>query len=114
MFSKGGETATPAPPPTDSAPAKTFDIAGTWTANPAQDTGITLSVQQDGSFTWKVVSKGKAHDLSGKSSYGNSLLTLESGQGPPLVGKVMWQDQNHFTFQAAGGGTLDPGLNFAR
>jgi hypothetical protein len=114
MFSKEGQTATAAAPPAESTPAKTFDIAGTWTANPAQDTGITLTVGQDGNFVWKVVSKGKAHDLGGKSSYGNNLLTLETTQGRPLVGNVTWQDQNHFTFQAAGGGTLDPGLNFAR
>src|SRR5262249_55016860 len=103
MFSKQGQTAAAAPAPADSTSAKTFDIAGPWTANPAQDTAITLTVGQDGAFAWKVVSKGKARDLGGKSSYGNNLLTLESSQGRPLVGNVTWQDQNHFTFQAEGG-----------
>jgi hypothetical protein len=28
------------------------------------------------------------------------------------VGKVTWQDENHFTFQVAGGGALDAGLSF--
>jgi hypothetical protein len=27
---------------------------------------------------------------------------------------VTWQDENHFTFQVAGGGALDPGLSFSR
>jgi tetratricopeptide (TPR) repeat protein len=114
MFSKGAQSSTLAASPAETAPAKTFDISGTWTANPAQDTTITLTVGQDGKFAWNVASKGKSRDIGGNSSYGNNLLTLESKQGQPLVGKVAWQDPNHFTFQAAGGGTLDPGLNFAR
>ena len=31
-----------------------------------------------------------------------------------MVGKVAWQDESHFKFQAMGGGPNDPGLPFAR
>jgi hypothetical protein len=113
MFSKGTD-ATPSPPPSDAAPARSFNLVGTWSASPAKDTAITLTVRQDGPFAWKVTDHGKTRELGGKSTYGNGLLTLAGDQGPPLVGKVTWADENHFTFQVGGGGALDPGLSFAR
>jgi tetratricopeptide (TPR) repeat protein len=108
------ETDGGAPAPAPATDAKSYDIAGTWAASPASDTQITLSIQKDGPFNWKVVKKGKARTLEGKSSYGNGLLTLDVSERPPLVGKVTWSDASHFTFQVAGGGELDPGLRFAR
>jgi tetratricopeptide (TPR) repeat protein len=113
MLSKGDTSNTPAPPPSG-APAQAYNLVGRWSASPVQGTTIALNIGQDGPFTWKTTVKGKTRELGGKSSYANGLLTLEGAQGPPLVGKVTWQDENHFTFQVEGGGTLDPGLNFAR
>jgi hypothetical protein len=113
-FTKQDQNGTPANPPPDATPSRSYDIAGTWSASPAKDVAITLTVQKDGSFVWKVDEKGKAREMKGKSTYGNSLLTLDANQGPPLVGKATWQDENHFKFQVAGGGDLDPGLSFAR
>jgi hypothetical protein len=113
-FTKQDQNGTPANPPPDTTPSKSYDIAGTWSASPANDVAITLTLQKEGSFAWKVNDKGKARELTGKSTYGNNLLTLDGNQGPPLVGKVTWQDENHFKFQVAGGGDLDPGLSFAR
>jgi tetratricopeptide (TPR) repeat protein len=114
MFSKSDTDATPAPPPSDAPAAKSYNLVGSWRASPAKDVSIVLTVKQDGPFSWKVTDHGKSQELGGKSTYGNGLLTLAGDQGPPLVGKVTWQDENHFTFQVAGGGTLDPGLSFAR
>jgi hypothetical protein len=116
MFSSTDASAASAPTAAGAtAPeGKNYDIAGTWTATPANDVQITLTVQKEGPFTWKVKKKGKAQDLNGKSSYGNGLLTLEGNQGQPLVGKVTWKDDHNFTFQVAGGGPLDPGLSFTR
>ena len=34
--------------------------------------------------------------------------------GDPLVGRVVWTDATHFTFQAVGGGAGDPGLAFQK
>jgi hypothetical protein len=107
-------TAAQASPPSQTPPGKTYDLSGTWSTSPSKDVDIKLTVDKDGPFSWKVVDKGKPRELVGKSAYGNGLLTLDASQGEPMVGKVTWQDENHFTFQAAGGGALDPGLRFAR
>jgi hypothetical protein len=115
MFSKKDPTATLSPDSNISTrPARSFDLDGTWVANPSKDTTIKLNIQKDGPFTWNVIDKGKPRELKGKSAYANELLTLDGTQGQPLVGKVTWQDANHFSFQVAGGGPLDPGLSFSR
>jgi len=114
MFAKKDPSAAQASPPSRTPPAKTYDLFGEWGANPSKDLEIKLTVEKDGPFTWKVMDKGKSRELKGKSAYGNDLLTLDANQGQPMVGKVTWQDENHFTFQVAGGGPLDPGLKFAR
>ena len=74
-------------------------------------------IQEDGSFTWAVTAPGKpATTISGKSTFADGMLTLadQKNQNGALAGKVTWQDENHFTFQVAGGGPSDPGLSFAR
>jgi tetratricopeptide (TPR) repeat protein len=101
-----------AAPASGTPEAKIFSIVGTWTASPAPNQEITLSVTPDHMFTWSVSQAGKVHELRGQSNYGNGLLTLAPGQGEPLAGRVVWQDDSHFTFQAGGGGPADPGLSF--
>jgi tetratricopeptide (TPR) repeat protein len=113
MFSKKDPNDSPTSP-TNTPPAKTFELVGTWLASPAKDVTIKLNIQKDGPFTWNVVDKGKPRELKGTSAYANNLLTLDGSQGQPLVGQVTWQDENHFKFQVGGGGPLDPGLSFSR
>jgi hypothetical protein len=114
MFASKNTTTAQASPPSQAPPGKTYDLSGTWSASPSKDVDIKLTVEKDGPFTWKVIDKGKPREIRGRSAYGNDLLTLDGNQGQPIVGRVTWQDVNHFTFQAAGGGTLDPGLKFSR
>ena len=89
------------------------NLVGSWSASPSKDTGIALTVGQEGSFTWKVTGKGQDRQFTGTSTSGNGLLTLAQSQGPPLVGHVAWRDPDHFIFQLSGGPD-DPGLTFAR
>lgn len=96
-------------------PAKGGTLAGTWTASPDKGSTIALSFAAQGDFTWKVTTQGQAHSLAGQSTYGSGVLTLVQAEGgPPMVGRVTWQDADHFVFQALGGGTGDPGLSFSR
>ena len=41
-------------------------------------------------------------------------MTLTQSENNAMVGKVVWQDEGHFKFQAMGGGPNDPGLSFTR
>jgi len=70
-----------------------------------------------GKFTWKVTDHGKSRQFEGVRTNGNNLLTLaQTGVNPqpPMVGKLSWKDEDHFTFILAGGGAGDPGLSFSR
>jgi hypothetical protein len=101
-----------APPPT--TPAKEGNLAGNWTAHAPGDSTISLSIGDDGNFTWKVTIKGKPRQLTGKWSSANNLLTLaQEGEGGALVGRVTWQADDKWTFRAIGTGSEDQGLTFS-
>ena len=68
-------------------------------------------------FVWKVTRQGKTLETQGERSYGDGILTLAQNNQtaqPPLVGRVTWQDDNHFNFKLLGGAPGDPGLTFTR
>jgi tetratricopeptide (TPR) repeat protein len=98
----------------DTTPPQGASIAGTWTAQPAADTTISLAISPDGAFTWHVTLKGQARQFAGKSTFGQGMLTLAQDNGPALVGRVSWKDANHMTFHVVGDGPDDPGLSFSK
>ncbi len=100
--------------PQPASPGKEGTLAGTWTAQPAQDTTITITFADAGHFTWRVAHQGQDHQFEGASSYVNGILTLAQDQNNAMVGDVNWQDPNHFQFKVLGGGPGDPGLTFAK
>lgn len=104
----------PPPAPADATPPEGASIAGTWKAQPDADTAITLTIQPGGDFTWQVARKGKTQPFSGKSTFGDGILTLVQEPGPVLVGRVSWKDANHMTFRVVGDGPDDPGLSFSK
>jgi hypothetical protein len=73
-----------------------------------------MTVQPDGQFTWQVTRQGKSQTFSGKSTFGDGILTLVQEQGPVLVGRVSWTDATHMTFRVVGDGPDDPGLVFSK
>jgi hypothetical protein len=108
------ETSVLAPNARPAGPVKDGRLEGTWTAQPDQDTTIALSFPDPGRFTWKVTHQGQVHQLQGKLTYGNGILTLAQDQGPAMVGNLTWRDETHFTFKVPGAGPDDPGLTFAK
>jgi thioredoxin-like negative regulator of GroEL len=101
------------PQPAAESAAAAGNVAGNWTTSPSPDNKITLVIGQDGTFTWKVNTKGQEREFKGTSTFANGLLTLAPAQGPPMAGHVSWRDPDHFTFQVSGG-PEDPGLTFSR
>jgi hypothetical protein len=106
--------AAPGEPPANLTPPEGATISGSWSAKPNDDTAITLSIQPDGAFVWKVTQKGQTRQFAGHSTFGSGILTLAQDDGPALVGHVSWKDPNQMTFKAVGGGPEDPGLTFSK
>ena len=95
-----GAPATPAVPPRPLPPVTEGNLEGTWTAQPAPDTTITVTFHRNGHFTWKVARQGKDQQFSGTSSYENGILTLVQDQNNnTMVGNMIWKDETHFTFK---------------
>jgi tetratricopeptide (TPR) repeat protein len=89
-------------------------INGTWKATPNANTTITLTENDDNTFTWNVAANGQSKPITGKSQYQDGVLALTQENGPPLAGKVTWDGPNKFNFRLVGNGDEDPGLNFVK
>jgi tetratricopeptide (TPR) repeat protein len=104
------------PQPAPAAAGRQFPFTGNWQASPNADTQITLTVQNDGSFTWEVTQKGEPKTIRGTSTLGATGLLTLAGQGDEgiLVGHVTWTDDSHFNFKLSDGPPNDQGLNFKK
>jgi hypothetical protein len=112
-----GTTPPSAEPARDAVPAAVGKLAGSWTATPGKDAKITLAIQDDGRFQWDASGPAKPPiTIAGASTVAGGVLTLaaQGTQDGAMVGKVAWQDADHFTFRLVGGPPTDPGLSFAR
>ena len=108
---------TPAAPP-QSQPVDVGKLTGDWVASAPQNSQVTLSIKEDGGFSWTATAPGKPPiSITGVSKLAGDVLTLSAGQNSQvgaLVGQVARQDDTHFTFRATGAPAEDPGLSFAR
>ncbi len=96
------------------APAVQGNLVGAWKASPAMGTTIELTLGGDSKFNWNIVTQGKTQPIAGTYVFENDVLTLTQSENNAMVGKVAWQDESHFKFQAMGGGPNDPGLAFSK
>jgi tetratricopeptide (TPR) repeat protein len=117
--SQAAASAETTPPSESPAPeaARQGQLAGGWSASPAKDSQVALTIKDDGNFTWSVSTPGKpTTTITGKSTFANGILTLadQNGQNGALAGKVNWQDDNHMTFRILGAPQDDQGLKFGR
>ena len=109
---QGGSAAPQGPPlPTGPVPA---NLLGSWTASPAKDVTISLTIGTEKSFTWKVLEKGQSREFKGEASFDNDVLALVPPDMPPMVAKVTSKDPAHFNFKAVATPADDPGLNFGK
>ena len=108
------ETSVIAPNSSPAPAVKEGRLEGTWTAQPDQNTTITLTFPDPGHFTWRVTNQGQSRLLQGKLTSGNGILTLAQDRGPAIVGNTTWSDETHFQFKLPGAGPDDPGLTFSK
>ncbi len=104
----------PAPPAEAPATGAQGNLVGAWKASAAMGTSIELTLGGDSKFNWNVVTQGKTQPIAGTYAYENGILTLTQSESNAMIGKVTWQDEGHFKFQAMGGGTNDQGLVFSK
>ena len=96
---EAAEPQAPPPPPAQ--------MAGTWKAQPAADVAITLTLSEDGKFSWDVDTKGQKQSLTGQAGFKDNELALFQAEGPPLIGKISQSDANKFVFAPTGAAVGD-------
>jgi tetratricopeptide (TPR) repeat protein len=89
------EAREPSPPPAA--------LLGNWKAEPMPDLSITLTLVEDGRFTWDVNSRGQVDSITGDADYVDGVLTLTQADAPALVGKVVNLGERQFGFELLGG-----------
>lgn len=99
--------APPEPPPVE-------ELAGTWVADKGEAGTITLSLKDDGKFTWGYTQGGKTSDFGGNYSMNdNGLLVLDTDD-TQMVATVDMPSESELKFVLAGGPPGDPGLDFKK
>ncbi len=89
-------------------------IEGTWTAHPAPDSTVVLTIQPGGEFHWQFNANGQDRQFGGTATFGGGVLTLVPEKMPPMVGHLNWIDPSHMTFKVVGDPTDSPGLSFSK
>ena len=76
-----------APAPTQAVvpttPVKEGNLAGSWTAQPAANTTIDLTFQDNNKFVWQVTTQGKTQQFQGDRTYLSGILTLATVRAEP-------------------------------
>ncbi len=93
-------------------------LTGKWSAATPPGSKVTLSIENDGKFSWVAAdAKGKpAASITGTSTYEDGILALtdDGGKQGSLVGKVIGRNADGFTFRLTGAPPQDPGLKFKK
>lgn len=104
----------PSPEEKEAPPPPPASLAGDWKAEGAGGTSIDLNLKPDNQFTWITKGKDGPKSFSGTAAIGTGILTLASGDGMVIVGRVTGTPNGGFKFKLIGGGPDDPGLTFSR
>lgn len=111
----------PAPPESDrrtgehSAAKPTVEqLTGSWSADNEQGAKFQLTLNDDGTFTWRFTEGDQTGSLDGKYEVAGDLLVLESDSGPPMIGRISEAGADEFKFRILGTAEEDPGLKFSK
>ncbi len=89
-------------------------IVGTWTAQSVDEKEITLSLKDDGTFSWDYEGKGEEPVLTGDWSIDDEGLLVLADEDVQMVGDIDLEKENSMRFILAGSPEGDPGLLFQR
>jgi hypothetical protein len=111
-------TVPPAPPAAEvqtvSRPVTTEEVVGDWNASRDDGSTFDLTLDKEGTFTWKYAGNGQDNSLKGKYTLAKDLLILEPDSGGAMIGRVSGVADGQFHFQLVGGPEGDPGLTFKK
>ena len=94
-------------------PAPPAHLVGTWTATPDPKVKITLVLKEGGEFSWAVTQDGRTQTIQGQAGFQDDVLILAQQEGPPLAGKITFDNaKKDFQFKPPGAPDDTSGLTF--
>lgn len=114
----GQKPTTPAAPPApaDVSPDKVLTvekIVGNWAASSA-GAQFELTLTADSAFTWSFSRGDKKESVKGVFAIDQNYLAMEPDAGGTMLAEIDLSSPTAFTFRMVGGGSDDPGLQFAK
>lgn len=88
-------------------------LVGNWNASRDDGSQFNLTLNQDGTFTWKFNQKNNEQSFDGKYTLEGNVLALQRKDGGSLVATVTPDGDHKFNFKLLGAPPSDQGLNFA-
>jgi tetratricopeptide (TPR) repeat protein len=104
QVSTGG---TPKAVPSDS-------VLGSWKAQGKGKSNYSMSLRQDGSFTWGFTRGARKEEVKGVHTVEGNVLAMEPDSGGVMLAELSLKDPDTLHFKMIGGASGDPGLEFRR
>jgi tetratricopeptide (TPR) repeat protein len=103
------------PPPAgiDAPAVKPEQVQGAWKATGPDDSTFELTLEKDGSFTWKFERDGRSEQVQGVWALDGRTLAMEPDTGGTMLAEISSLTDEGFTFRMAGAEASDQGLRFA-
>lgn len=101
------EKEAPPPVPADKLP-------GTWVSDRGAEGKVTLTLGQDGKFSWIFTKGDQKADLTGTFTIDEKGLLVLASEDSQMVGEIKLPEDKKLNFVLAGGPQGDPGLTFDR
>jgi tetratricopeptide (TPR) repeat protein len=105
----------PAQPTATTAKALPADgLIGAWTATGKGTSQYSMTLEQDGTFTWSFARGTRREDMKGVYAVEGNVLAMEPDSGGVLLAELTLKGPDSLHFQMVGGEKDDPGLDFTR
>jgi tetratricopeptide (TPR) repeat protein len=90
------------------------EVVGNWTAGGKDMSKFSMSLKEDGTFTWEFSRRSKKDAVKGVYSVEGNVLAMEPDTGGVLLAELTPKGGETLHFQMIGAGKNDPGLAFER
>jgi tetratricopeptide (TPR) repeat protein len=89
-------------------------ISGDWSAAGKGTSKYSMSLRNDGTFTWGFARRAKKEEVKGVYSIEGNFLAMEPDSGGVMLAELTVKEPNTLHFKMIGGAKDDPGLEFQR
>ncbi|MBX3437672.1 MAG: hypothetical protein KF861_09290 [Planctomycetaceae bacterium] len=95
-------------------PVPSTDVVGAWTASGPDSSTFSMTLREDGTFTWLFERGVRKQKSDGVYTVEGNVLAMEPDSGGVMLAELTLKGTNDLHFKMVGGVNDDPGLDFRR